>query len=305
MNYNNLYLLDVSPFVHAGRVNKYARFEKLVEEDVTWKTQVTPAGGISLIFNTLYNICGTGDIIACCDSNPTIKKDMFEGYKATRTHKPEVEINKQVAEYILRACNVTTVSMPGYEADDIIYTYIKTLHNLYDKIYIYTADSDLYFLVDDKVEIRPSSSQAKAITKETFEKTVIHGAKWHYNTITIDKVINGDSSDNIPPLQAGLREIAQDIFFSSKINYEHYGDKEFCMLYADGYPDIQERINLIWPLVVEGIPTDISTPDMQAIKNWGDAMHNKLFKGKMSPSFNVEEEVDAMQSLGMYLDDVI
>lgn len=305
MNYSNLYLLDVSPFVHAGRVNKYARFEKLVEEDVSWKTQVTPAGGVSLIFNTLYDICGTGDIIACCDRNPTIKKEMYEGYKATRDHKLEVEINKQVAEYILDQCGITTVAFAGYEADDIIYTYVKKLYSLYDKIYIYTGDSDLYFLVDDKVEIRPSSSVAKEVTKENFEKITIHGSKWYYNTLTVDKVVNGDASDNIPPLQPGLREIARDVFFSSKVNYEHYGDKDFCMLYADGYPDIQARIDLIWPLVVDDVPLDISTPDMQAIKNWGDAMHNKLFKGKMSSDFDVEEEVDKMQTLGMYLEDVL
>ena len=52
MKHSSLALLDVSGFVHAGAVNKYAYLEQLYESDSVWMTQVTPAGGLSLIFNT-------------------------------------------------------------------------------------------------------------------------------------------------------------------------------------------------------------------------------------------------------------
>lgn len=300
---NNLYLIDVSPFVHAGSVNKYARFERTVENGSVWDTLVTPAGGISLIFNVLYNIVGRGDIIACCDRNPTIKKERIVGYKSNRHHKHEIEIGKQVAEYILDKCNISTIAYDGYEADDIIYTYVRRLYNQYDHIYIYTGDSDLYFLVDDKIEIMPSSSRAKHVTRENYESTPLHGQFYKYNTITLDKIVFGDKSDCIPPMPNSATEEIREILYSQSDYFENFGNKNYLLSVAEGHPALIEQIEKVFPLEIDNIEFGIKEPNKSAIKNWGAAMHNKNFKGMQSSDFDVDTEVELMQIQGMYLEE--
>ena len=69
----------------------------------------------------------------------------------------------------------TVVAHAGYEADDIIYSAVKKYYDRYDKIHIYTGDSDMAFLIDEKVDICPASSRAKHITRDNYEEIAIRG----------------------------------------------------------------------------------------------------------------------------------
>ena len=302
MNNDTLYLLDVSGFVHTGSVNKHAYLEQLVEEHGMWSTQITPAGGLSMVMNTLYKIVGTGDIIACCDRQPVIKQEMIPGYKGNREHKQSIEVSKQFTEYVLDQCGILTVGEDGYEADDIIYTYKNMLYNQYEHIYIYTMDSDLYFLVDDKTEIMPISSRSKHITKDNYHSTILGGVRYPYNTITLEKVLNGDVTDRIPGLPNGLRELAAEIFVGDGAMYDQYGDKDFLKMLAIDYDDICFQIDKVFPLTVDRLPEITQEPDKQMICNWGDAINNKFFKGRRSKDFDLEQAIIEVQSMGMYLE---
>lgn len=297
-----LHIFDVSPFVHAGRFNKYAKLEQVVDMGSTWKTQVTPAGGISLIFNTLYEILSDGnDCVFCCDRNPTIKKDMLPSYKGNREHHSEVQVEKAVAEYILQKCGATVIARAGYEADDIIFTLVKKLHNAYDAIYIYTSDSDMYFLVDDIVSIRPSSSRAKAVDKWNYSRVLEkYGAR--YNTLTVQKIIKGDTSDCIPALPRDKQELLASIFYNDAM-YEHLGDPEFVRSWVQYMcPDVMHQVDLVFPLWVDDVPIDFGKMDPTAVRNWGAAIHNKLFRGLGDKDFDVKPYVAEMQGLGYFVE---
>lgn len=295
-----LHVFDVSPFIHAGHVNKYAKLEKLVNMGSTWCTNVLPAGGISLIFNTLYNVLGTGDCVFCCDRNPTIKKDMLPTYKNNRDHNRDIQADKAVAEYILEKCNCTLIARQGYEADDIIYSIVKKFYKAYDYIYIYTGDSDLYFLVDEKVSIKPSSSRAKEVTLENYESVAGKGFV-KYNSITINKIIKGDTSDCIPPLPINEQEIVKELF-DKDVFYPKLGDKEFVKGWVDMViPSVSKQVDLVFPLEVDELPEDFSKPDKQAIINWGDVIGNKLFRNRAQRDFDATEYIDEMCSLGYYI----
>lgn len=299
----NLYLFDVSPFIHAGNVNKFAKLEKLVDMGTTWKTLVTPCGGISLIFNTLYSILGKGDIVFCCDRNPTIKKDMLSTYKHNRDHARPIEVGKAIAEYILADCGCTVLARAGYEADDIIYSIVQRDHDAYDNIYIYTGDSDLYFLVDDKVSILPSSSRAKEVTIQNYAEVLSkYGAR--YNTMTMMKILGGDSSDCIPGLPTNVVKQMASTFYQPPMEPK-LGNKEFVLKWFDYlYPEYKYQAELVFPLDVEDLPTSFSTPDRQSIVNWGSAMNNKFFRGMGSPDFPIKEHLEEIHKYGMYLEDV-
>ena len=298
-----LHLFDVSPFIHAGKGNKYSRLERVIKEGSTWKTQVTPTGGISWLFNTLYEVVGTGDCVFCCDRNPTIKKDILPSYKSNRNHDDNVTVQKAVAEYILQQCNGTVLARAGYEADDIIFTLVKKLHNAYDEIYIYTGDSDLYFLVYNTVSIRPSSSRAKSVYRWNYEK-VLENKGARYNTLTMQKIIKGDSSDCIPALPTKDQIRMSQVFYNDAM-YEHLGDPEFVRQWTEyAFPELMTQVNLVFPLEVENIPDEFSQVDKNMVRNWGIAIKNKMFRGMpCSPDFDIKYYVEEMQNLGYYVEE--
>ena len=297
-----LHIFDVSPFIHAGHINKNACLERAVDIGTTWRLQVTPAGGTSLIFNTLYDIVGRGDIVFCCDRNPTIKKDMLPTYKSNRHHDRGIEVERGVCEYILQECGFTVLARAGYEADDIIYSLVKKFYNNYDEIYIYTGDSDLYFLVDDKVSIKPSSSIAKEVTRLNYEK-VLEKKGSRYNTLTVQKIIKGDSSDCIPALPKDLQlRVAKTLYHDEF--YHKLGDREFVRSWVEYLvPEALSQVDLVFPLDVTDLPDNIETPDKKMIMNFGSALRNSRYRGPGTEDFDIKYHLDVMQSKGYYVEE--
>lgn len=297
-----LHIFDVSPFLHAGHVNKAAKLERTVDAGTTWITQVTPAGGISLVFNTLYNIPAKEDCVFCCDRNPTIKKEMLPSYKSNRDHSREMEIEKAVAEYILQECKCTVLARAGYEADDIIYSLVRKFHDAYDEIYVYTGDSDLYFLVDEVVSIKPSSSKAKEVNFYNYEK-VLEKKGARYNTMTVQKIIKGDTSDCIPALPKDLQNRLASILYMEEM-YPHLGSKEFVRQWTEYLvPEALPQVDLIFPLDVDDLPDDFSKPDRHLVMNFGAAINNRLYRGRGTVDFNIKPHIVELQNRGYYLEE--
>ena len=297
-----LHIFDVSPFIHAGHVNKASKLEQTICEGTTWKTQVTPTGGTSLIFNTLYNIVGKDDIVFCCDRNPVIKKDLLPQYKSNRNHDRGIEVDKAATEYILQECNCTVIARAGYEADDIIYTLVQKLHKAYDIINVYTGDSDLYFLVDEIVSIKPCSSRAKEVNIYNYEHVLAKkGAR--YNTMTMQKILKGDTSDCIPALPKQL-QVKMGEFFYNEAMYPHLGNKELVAEWVDRlFPEASMQVQLVFPLLVEDIPLDFKVPDRYLIRNFGAAINNKLFRGRSTKDFDIKPHIEELQNRGYYLEE--
>ena len=226
---------------------------------------------------------------------------MSPDYKANREHNPEIRQERDAAEYILQKCGISVLAYPGYEADDIIYTLVNKLHDRYDKIYIYTGDSDLYFLVDEKVSIRPSSSKAKSVDINTYEKTKVKGNMYRYNSIPLAKICGGDSSDNIAPLPPEIWSKFSERMFAEAL-YPHMGNKELVTYWCSSLcPEALYQVDLVFPLDVPNVPLEFSEVDMQAVKNWGDAINNKIFRGAGDPNFDVKPYIEDMQvNLGIY-----
>ena len=298
---STLYVIDLMPFVHAGHVNKRSFLHRVEDIGSRAREVRTYTGGTSLIFNTLYDIVGTGDIVICSDRRPTIKQEMLPEYKATRDHNPEITAERKAAEYILQKCNATVLAYSGYEADDIIYTITRKLHDMYDEIYIYTGDSDLFFLVDDKVTIRPSNSRGKLVTRENYEKTKVHGNYYRYNSITMSKICGGDASDNIPSLPGDVWEEFSEHMFAEPL-YPHMGNKETVSYWVSQLcPKALGQVNLVFPLDVPDVPLEFTDIDLHAVRNWGNAINNKIFRGSGDKSFDVAPYVEEMQvKLGIY-----
>lgn len=301
----NLYIFDLLPMIFAGSVNKWSKLEHLVDAGSRCYSVTIPTGGVSLVFNELYHIVGTGDIVFCSDRNATIKKEMYPEYKANRNHNPNIKVAQNVAEYILKKCNGTVCYCPGYEADDFIYTLVRKYHDVYDKIYIYTGDSDLYFLVDEKVSIRPSSSNAKTVNLQNYERVIKKGVVTRYNTVEFAKVCCGDHSDNIPGLPRAVFDKFGAVMYSDKM-IEHLGNKELVRYWIEQLcPEALPQVDLIYPLDVpeDELPKEITEMDKSLIRNLGASMNNKIYRGTGDANFDVTPYTDELYSLGYFVEE--
>ena len=131
---------------------------------------------------------------------PTFRHERYAEYKGTRKSMPD-ELREQVPllKELLAAMNIKTVSLEGYEADDVIGTLAKRYQKDGLEVTVVSGDRDLLQLADNHILIRlPKTSRGKteildftpAAVKETYGVTPEE---------FIDvKGLMGDSSDNIP-----------------------------------------------------------------------------------------------------------
>lgn len=138
---------------------------------------------------------------------PTFRHKMYSEYKAGRKGMPE-ELAQQmpVLKELLAAMNIATVSMEGYEADDVIGTVSAMCEENKTECIIATGDRDSLQLAGEYTTIYLTSTkngetQTQIMTAEAVKEKYGVGA---------DKVIDikglmGDSSDNIPGV-AGIGE---------------------------------------------------------------------------------------------------
>lgn len=133
-------------------------------------------------------------------SAPTFRHKKYEAYKGTRKPMPE-ELREQVPliRELLKAMGILTLSMEGYEADDIIGTVAKRFQGEGLQVSVVSGDRDLLQLSDEHILIRiPKTSRGQTQIYNYGPKEV----KEQYGVTPkefIDvKALMGDTSDNIP-----------------------------------------------------------------------------------------------------------
>ncbi|MGP1543954.1 MAG: DNA polymerase I [Candidatus Fimenecus sp.] len=140
--------------------------------------------------------------------SPTFRHKLYDGYKAGRkSMPPELSQQMPVLKELLQALGYKTLSVEGFEADDILGTLAKAGKSD-DICYIATGDRDSLQLVDDKITV------CLASTKETILYTP-ERVKEDYS-LTPEllkdlKALQGDSSDKIPGVPGVGPKIATDL----------------------------------------------------------------------------------------------
>jgi DNA polymerase-1 len=131
----------------------------------------------------------------------TFRHEKFPEYKATRQEMPEEMIYQiDYIKQILEAMDVTMLSLPGFEADDIIGTLVQKLKNKKMKIYLVTPDKDYFQLINDNTFIyKPSKSVEDAELVD--ETKLLEKMELSPSQIIDFLALTGDSSDNIPGIK--------------------------------------------------------------------------------------------------------
>lgn len=135
----------------------------------------------------------------------TFRHKTYDAYKAGRHAMPEeLAMQFPYAKKTVEALGASVLSLPGYEADDILGTLAKMAENAEDETHTYllTGDKDSLQLISDKTTVLLAGNHE--VTSYTpavfFEKYGVKPSQF------VDvKALMGDSSDNIPGV-AGIGE---------------------------------------------------------------------------------------------------
>lgn len=131
---------------------------------------------------------------------PTFRHEMFKDYKGTRKPMME-ELREQVPviKELLQKMNITTVELPGYEADDVIGTLSKIGEKAGMEVDVISGDRDLLQLASDHITICIPKTKKGQTTVEEYNTEGVRKLYKVTPTEFIDvKALMGDSSDNIP-----------------------------------------------------------------------------------------------------------
>ncbi len=137
-------------------------------------------------------------VIAYDSKGPTFRHELREDYKATRPPMPD-DLSSQIPliKQVVKAFNVATLELEGFEADDIIATVVRAAKEFGGgkpvRVSIVTGDKDMYQLVDDNTEIFDYARGRFIRDGEVHEKFGVGPGR------VVDMLgLAGDKSDNIP-----------------------------------------------------------------------------------------------------------
>lgn len=267
-----LRLFDVSQFIASGAYHDSYLSRGCIKVANNYIPQEIPIGGISYLLREIKRFKDKEtDLVFCIDNLPTIKYEYFEKelssygrYKGNRPRKKTTHlIQRQMATDILEAIGFNVIGCVGYEADDCIASIVNYYAESYDKVYIHTRDSDLYYLVSDKVECVPVGMTGKHVTRENWEDTVLSGWKVPWNTITLHKMFYGESGDNIP---AANREVMKHLYsVATEEDIKHFGNNEYLRNFVEQHTDNQQVLAvmyMIMPLILQEYEVQLHDEDI-------------------------------------------
>ncbi len=186
-----------------------------------------PTGAVYTFLTILLSVLQDENythLAICFDrKEKTFRHLKYSEYKAQRKPMPEelfVQLN--ILKELLHELNISSLELPGFEADDLIGTLSKMASKSEIFCDILSGDRDDHQLLDEYVsQIYPSKGSRIKITVDNLPE--------HFNGITARQVIDykaimGDSSDNIPGVK-GLGEKAAAALLGQYDNldsiYEH------------------------------------------------------------------------------------
>ena len=151
-------------------------------------------GFVGMLSKILREKDPTHIVIALDAPGPTFRHDLSADYKATRPKMPE-DLAKQIPfiKRLIGASGITTMEIPGYEADDIIGTLATWASGQGAKVVIVSGDKDLLQLLTPQVQMWDTMKD------EVFGPAEVE-AKFGVPPAQLVEVMGlaGDSSDNIP-----------------------------------------------------------------------------------------------------------
>lgn len=124
----------------------------------------------------------------------TFRHEMYEPYKANRESPPD-ELRAQMPHFrrIVKALNIPVLEVPGFEADDVIGTIVRSKTREGVNVVVLTGDKDLYQLVDEHTTLVDSMRDKHVGIDEVVERFQVGP-----EGVAAVLALAGDTSDNVP-----------------------------------------------------------------------------------------------------------
>ena len=164
-------------------------------------------GFVSILLRAIKDTHPEYVAVAFDRKEPTFRHKAFEAYKAQREKKPDdLYMQIPIVEELLKVLKIPTLSISGFEADDIIATLCaktKTKKNL--QRVILTGDKDTFQLIDENTSVLTPGKGIKDTLMYDPAAVVARFGLTPEQMIDY-KALRGDPSDNIPGVR-GIGEV--------------------------------------------------------------------------------------------------
>ncbi|SLN18768.1 DNA polymerase I [Oceanibacterium hippocampi] len=229
---HRIYLVDGSGYIFRA----YYALPPLTRPDGT------PVGAVLGFCNMLQKLIDDTKVdgsvshlaVVFDSARKTFRNDIYPEYKANREAAPEDLVPQfSLIRDATRAFSVHSIEREGYEADDIIATFVARARTIGAEVVIVSSDKDLMQLVGDGVTMLDPMKNRIVDLPEVLEKF----------GVAPDRVVDvqslaGDSTDNVPGVPGiGIKTAAQLI--------NEYGDLESLLARAAEIKQPKRRENLI------------------------------------------------------------
>jgi DNA polymerase-1 len=167
-------------------------------------------------------------------SEKTFRNEMYPQYKAHRPEAPADLIPQfPLIREAVRAFEIPCLEQSGYEADDLIATYVRLACEAGARATVVSSDKDLMQLINDCVVMYDTMKDKRIGRQEVVEKFGVPPDK----VVEVQSLI-GDSTDNVPGVPGiGVKTAAQLI--------ADYGDLETLLARAAEIKQQKRRETLI------------------------------------------------------------
>ena len=235
---------------------------------------------------------------------PTFRHKTFEKYKEKRKPMPD-ELSGQISKIkeIINCFGIKYFEIEGFEADDLIASFVEKCKNENCQIFIIGCDKDIFQLIDENVFI------INPVNYEIIDKGwVIKQYGFPPNKIVDFIALAGDSTDNIPGIPGigektaisllkrfnSLEDIYNNIekIESEKLREKIQKNKEIAMLsknLAKLNKDAFEEVNL------EDIK--IGNPDLYKLIEFFEFYEFKRLKKLLNEIYPEIEEIEEIEQL--------
>ena len=177
-----------------------------------------PTGGVYGFLATLRRLEREHQavvLVAWEGGGSALKRAAFPAYKASRAvvHPPgaprpvdptRFAEQQDLVRVALDLLGVPSAHAPGYEADDVLATWARAVHDVPGAVgLIYSTDHDLWQCVSPRVRVlnyRPGG-QGRSGGDEVVDEARVAADYGSVAGVVWEKVLRGDASDCVPPVQ--------------------------------------------------------------------------------------------------------
>ncbi|MEN2494698.1 MAG: DNA polymerase I [Hyphomicrobiaceae bacterium hypho_1] len=242
---SHIYLIDGSAYIYRAY---YAMFKAAQVRGINFtRSDGTPTGAVMTFCRILFKVVREGldehnndkptHIAVIFDhKGQSFRAQIYPEYKLNRSAPPnDLILQFPLIREAVRAFGFTPIEQKGYEADDLIATYVTHAREIGARVTIISGDKDLMQLINQGVRMfDPLPGKERRIDIEDVKRKF--GVE--PNKVVDVQALAGDTSDNVPGVPGiGIKIAAQLI--------REFGDLETLLKNIECIKQKKRRENLI------------------------------------------------------------